>query len=76
MNSRTHKLMNSQSYDIFYKTHLVWPSILEKIKAEKQVFSRFFCVYYLHFAPFSLSSLLPTRIFFNPQNRHLATKCH
>ena len=40
-NSQTHKLMNSQSYDIFYKTRLVWHSILEKIKAEKHVFSRF-----------------------------------
>ena len=33
--------MNSQPYDIFYKTRLVWHSILEKIKAEKHVFSRF-----------------------------------
>ena len=41
MNSQTHELMNSQPYDIFYKTRLVWHSILEKIKAEKHVFSRF-----------------------------------
>ena len=57
MNSQTHELRNSQthelttsqppnlptlqSYDIFYKTRLVWHSILEKIKAEKHVISRF-----------------------------------
>ena len=49
MNSQTNKLMTSQTpnltilqyYDIFYKTHLDCHSILEKIKAEKHVFSRF-----------------------------------
>ena len=57
MNSQPHKLMNSQphnlttsqphnlttsqSYDIFYKTHPACHSILEKIKVEKHVISRY-----------------------------------